>query len=68
MAMIVLVDFTHFAQRDLNILKTLGTYIDKTDVNSLSIFKITEVPYQACYNSGRIGEEIAENKSSKIII
>lgn len=68
MAMTVLIDFTHFAQRDLNVLKTLGTYTDKTDVNSLSIFKNTEVPYQARYNSGRIGEEIAENKSSKIII
>ena len=64
--MIVLVDFTHLAQRDLNILKTLGTYIDKTDVNSLSIFKNTEVPYQACYNSGRRGEEIAEKKAVKL--
>ena len=62
--MTVLVDFIHFTQRHLNLLQTLGPYIGKTDAKSLIIFKSTEVPWQAHYNFGRRGEEIAEKKEN----
>ena len=65
--MIVLVDFIHFTQRGLNLFQTLGLYIGKTNTNSLIIFKSTEVSYQAHYNFGGRGEEIAENKRRKTI-
>lgn len=63
----MIIDFIHITQRDLNTLKTLGTYVHKTDTNSLSIFKNTEVSSQAHHNSERRGEETAENKSRRVI-